>query len=140
MNEPFVLEILYATSVRNLWDALTNEEKMREWYFPQLTRFRPVVGFNFEFENDGSRFQKEWRVTQVVEKEKLAHSWTYKGYPGTSEVVFELFAEGSRTRMKLTHSGLANFPEDPHFDRSRFEAGWHNILEKNLRSFLESSD
>lgn len=137
MNKPFVMEILYATSVEELWDALTDEARMREWYFPQLKRFKPEIGFNFEFVDDGSRFQKEWRVTQIVEKRKVAHSWTYKGYSGESEVVFELSAEGDKTRLKLTHFGLASFPQDPHFERSRFEAGWHNILGNNLKTHLK---
>ena len=94
---------------------------------------------DFKFINDGSTYQKEWRVTQVVDGEKLAHTWIYKGYPGSSEVTFELFAEGTKTRLRLTHSGLASFPHDPHFARERFEAGWQHILGDNLKLYLEKS-
>ncbi len=38
--------------------------------------------------------------------EKLQYSWRYDGYEGNSFVTFELFAEGDKTRVKLTHEGL----------------------------------
>ncbi|SDD99361.1 Uncharacterized conserved protein YndB, AHSA1/START domain [Mucilaginibacter pineti] len=137
MDTPFVLELIYNAPIEKVWLALTNENSMREWYFPQLKKFEPVVGFNFEFINDGSPFQKEWRVTQVIREKLLAHSWTYIGYPGYSEVIFEITEEGNQTKLKLTHTGLSSFPTDPHFARKRFEDGWVEILGNKLRHFLE---
>lgn len=139
MDAPFVITEVYESTVAEVWDALTDENKMREWYFPQLQHVKPVVGFQFEFANDGSAFQKEWQVTRVVAGKLFAHSWTYKGYPGRSEVTFELFDQGNATRLHLTHSGLASFPRDPHFARNRFETGWHEILGVKLKRFLETS-
>jgi uncharacterized protein YndB with AHSA1/START domain len=137
MDTPFITEQVYDAPIAKVWQALTNEDEMRAWYFPQLKRFEPVVGFEFEFTSDGSEYQKEWRVTQVADGRLLAHSWVYKGYPGTSEVTFELFKEAGKTRLKLTHTGLASFPQDPHFARQRFENGWDNILRNNLKNYLE---
>ncbi|RYZ65957.1 MAG: SRPBCC domain-containing protein, partial [Proteobacteria bacterium] len=97
MSHPLQVEQTYDVPIATVWAALTNESQMRRWYFPQLVRFEPVVGFDFEFENDGSAYQKAWRVTDVVEGTKLAHSWVYEGHPGDSEVTFELFDEGTRT-------------------------------------------
>lgn len=137
MDTPCVLEQIYQAPLEKVWAALTDENSLRAWYFPQLRRFKPVVGFAFEFTDDGSAYQKEWRVTQVVAGKNLVHSWSYKGYPGSSEVTFELVAEGAETRLTLTHTGLASFPPAPHFARNRFEAGWQHILGSNLKRFLE---
>ncbi|MDF7814200.1 SRPBCC domain-containing protein [Hymenobacter sp. YC55] len=139
MDNPFVMEQCYKAPIEKVWAALTHENHMRAWYFPQLEKFQPVVGFAFEFVADNSPYQKDWRVTQVEKEKKLAHSWQYKGYAGGSEVTFELVAEGAGTRLKLTHSGLASFPPDPHFARSRFEAGWQRILGSNLKYYLEKN-
>ncbi|MDN5288042.1 MAG: hypothetical protein JWR38_4316 [Mucilaginibacter sp.] len=136
MDIPFVIEQVYDAPIQKIWRALTDQNSMREWYFPALRQFEPVVGFEFVFADDGSAYQKEWRVTKVVAGRLLVHSWTYKGYPGSSEVTFELFEQGSKTRLKLTHTGLASFPSDPHFARHRFEDGWKQILDTNLKNHL----
>ncbi|WP_394800131.1 SRPBCC family protein [Mucilaginibacter roseus] len=67
----------------------------------------------------------------------MAHTWTYQGYPGNSEVIFELFPEGEKTRLRLTHSGLGSFPDDAHFARHRFEKGWKAIIGYKLKHYLE---
>ena len=138
MDTPFVMEQIYDASTSEVWQALTDENKMRKWYFPQLKKFEPLVGFEFDFTDDGSAYQKEWRVTKVKDGRVLAHSWIYKGYPGSSEVTFELFEEGDKTKLRLTHTGLASFPHDPHFARHRFEDGWKQIIGINLRNYLEN--
>jgi uncharacterized protein YndB with AHSA1/START domain len=136
MDKPFEMEQIFNAPLQKVWEALTDEAQMRLWYFPQLQKFKPVPGFEFVFTNDGSPYQKEWQVTKVIPGRLLAHSWTYKNYPGYSEVTFELFDEGSNTRFKLTHTGLASFPPDPHFARQRFEDGWKQILGTNLKNHL----
>jgi uncharacterized protein YndB with AHSA1/START domain len=140
MDNPLVMEQTYQAPLAAVWAALTDAHSLRAWYFPQVLEVKPVVGGTFKFADDGSAYQKEWRVTQVVEAKKLAHSWCYKGYPGRSEVIFELVAEGTATRLTLTHTGLASFPPDPHFARRRFEAGWQHILGSNLKLFLENTN
>jgi uncharacterized protein YndB with AHSA1/START domain len=138
MDKPLVLEQTYNAPLEKVWRALTTDSQMREWYFPQLQKFEPVVVSEFAFTDDGSPYQKKWRVTQVVAGKKLAHSWVYKGYPGRSEVIFELMEEGPKTRLLLTHTGLASFPQDAHFARHRFETGWQQILGSNLKRYLET--
>ena len=136
MDTPFVLEQVYNVPTIEVWQALTDENRMREWYFPQLIKFKPIEGFEFVFSNDGSSYQKEWRVTKIEEGRVLAHNWIYKGFPGSSEVTFELFEEGDKVRLTVTHTGLASFPNDAHFARQRFEEGWKQILGINLKNHL----
>jgi len=138
MDTSFILEQTYEAPIDKVWHTLTTTGHMRVWYFPQLIKFEPTVGFDFVFTNEGSPYQKHWQVTQVEEGKKLAHSWMYNGYPGSSEVLFDLMAEGDNTRLLLTHMGLASFPQDPHFARQRFENGWQQILGSNLKQYLET--
>ena len=138
INSPLVTEQVMPCPVSQVWDALIDENKMRSWYFPQLVAFRPIVGFQFKFADDDVEFHKTWQVLEVVDKEKLAHSWTYQGYPGNSTVCFELMETGGGTKLRVTHTGIASFPNQPHFARARFEQGWQTILKKNLKLFLEN--
>ena len=136
ISTPFIIECVFNVPVTKVWRSLTDKNEMKDWYFSQIKEFEPIVGFKFEFFNDGSKYVKEWRVTEVVDGKKLSHTWAYKGYTGISEVTFELFEEGNKTRLKLTHTGLESFPSDPHFARHNFESGWTQIIGNNLKNFL----
>ena len=43
-----VMERSYDAPSQKVWDALTNVEQMRKWYF-NVSDFKPEVGFEFEF-------------------------------------------------------------------------------------------
>jgi uncharacterized protein YndB with AHSA1/START domain len=140
MSTPLMKEFVYNAPIENVWQALTDTKCMREWYFPQLKRFEPIVGFKFQFDTAGAEYEKEWIVTKISEGRTLAHSWAYKGYPGSSETTFDLFPEGDTTRLRVTRTDLESFPNDPHFRRERFERGWDDILGQNLKHLLERSN
>jgi uncharacterized protein YndB with AHSA1/START domain len=137
MDQPFVLEQFYNSPIEKVWQGLTELNAMKAWYFPQLQAFKPIVGFYMKFSDDGSAYKKHWCVTAVVPGKKLAHSWSYEGYFGSSEVIFELFEAQNGTLFRITHTGLASFPNDPHFARARFEAGWKHIISDQFKHYLE---
>jgi hypothetical protein len=68
----------------------------------------------------------------------LAYTWRYKGYPGSSQVIFELFASGNQTQLKVMHMGVDSFAANgPDFARESFGAGWTYILGTSLKQFVE---
>ena len=141
-NEPFVIERVYNAPVEKVWKALTDNSYMKQWYF-DIAEFEPVVGFEFQFEgsNEGRTFLHRCKITEVVENKKLKHSWRYENYPGNSFVTFELFDEGGKTRVKLTHEGLETFPsENPDFKKQNFVEGWTYIIGKSLKEFIEKEN
>jgi len=136
---PIVIERTYNAPVTKVWEAISNRDKMKLWYF-DLADFKAEPGFEFEFM--GGTEQRQYRhlckVTEAVKEKKLTYSWKYDGYPGESFVTFELFDEGDKTRLKLTHAGLETFPADqPDFARHNFEAGWTHIIGTSLPEYLE---
>ena len=137
MTIPLVKEYHYSAPLEKVWRSLIDEDQMRVWYFPALQKFMAIVGYKFKFDDSGSGYQKEWWVTRVVEGKTFAHSWAYKGYPGSSEVIFDLSTDGKTTTVKVTQTNLESFPNHPHFKRERFEQGWDNLLGQNLRHLLE---
>jgi uncharacterized protein YndB with AHSA1/START domain len=139
-NEPIVIERTYNAPVSKVWKAITDRNDMRQWYF-DLKEFKPEKGFEFEFEagpDESSKYLHRCIITDVEEGKKLAYTWEYPGYAGKSLVTFELFDEGDRTRVKLTHSGLETFPADkPDFKKENFTEGWTSIMDKSLKDFVE---
>ena len=62
MGIPFITGHVYNAPLQKVWQALTETDKMKQWYFPQLIHFEPVVGCRFKFKDDGSPYKKEWTV------------------------------------------------------------------------------
>lgn len=140
-HEPIVVERIFNAPINAVWNAITDPVKMKEWYF-DLPGFRPEVGFTFEFYagDENRKFLHRCKVTASVPGKKLAYSWQYENDPGYSVVTFELFEEGTQTRLKLTHEGVESFSkEDPAFDRKNFVAGWTDFIGINLKNFVEAT-
>ena len=136
--EPIVMERTFDAPVGRVWTALTDVNEMRQWYF-DLKEFKPEIGFEFEFlvEHEGNTYHHVCKVTEVIPQEKIAYTWRYKGEPGDSLVTFEIFPEGDKTRLKLTHSGIETFPKTPAYARKNFEAGWTQLIVSELKEFVE---
>ena len=141
LAEAVVIERTFNAPVARVWKALTDVDEMRQWYF-DLKEFKPEVGFEFEFtfEHEGMKHDHRCKVTEVIPQRKLAYTWRYEGHEGNSLVTFELFADGDKTRLKLTHEGLETFPKLPSFARANFMAGWTEIIGSSLKKFLEKDD
>jgi uncharacterized protein YndB with AHSA1/START domain len=137
---PFSMERTYNAPIEKVWEAITNLEQMKEWYF-QMDGFRPEVGFEFRFSGRGKHGEEYIHICRVLEadpKKKLSYSWTYEGLPGYSVVTFALTPEGEKTRVKLTHEGLDSFPRDnADFAKENFVEGWTHIIGKSLKEFVE---
>ena len=140
-NEPFVIERTFNTPIAKLWKAITGKGEMKQWYL-DLPEFKPEVGFEFQFTGgtDENKYLHFCKVTDVIMGKKIAYSWRYDGYEGNSIVSFELFEEGTKTRLKLTHEGLETFPvSNPDFAKKNFVAGWNEILDRSLKGFVEAA-
>ena len=140
--EPFVIERTFNAPIEKIWKAITDKDQMKQWYF-DLAEFKPEVGFEFSFYGEGKQGEKFLHlctITDVVKNKKLRHSWRYEGYEGNSFVTFELFDEGEKTRLKLTHEGLETFPVTAHndFAKENFAEGWTYIIGTALQKFIES--
>ena len=138
-TQPLIVERMLNAPVSRVWQALTDNDKMKEWYF-KLANFEVRVGFEFEFTGgkDDKQYLHRCRVTAVEPEKKLSYTWQYDKYPGNSEVSFELFPEGDKTLVRITHTGLESFPkDDPNFAITSFTQGWNHILGTSLKNYVE---
>uniref|UniRef100_F4C8S1 Activator of Hsp90 ATPase 1 family protein n=1 Tax=Sphingobacterium sp. (strain 21) TaxID=743722 RepID=F4C8S1_SPHS2 len=141
MNKKIVvIERIYEATIEKVWEALTNKDQMKQWYF-DVSDFKAEVGFEFQFsaENEGKIYLHKCQVVEAKPITKIAYTWSYEGYEGQSLVTFELFSEDeNKTRLKLTHSGTDNFLSHPDFEKADFNEGWESILGQSLRNFVET--
>jgi uncharacterized protein YndB with AHSA1/START domain len=140
-SQPIILERTFNAPVSKVWKALTDKDEMKKWYF-DLAAFKAEPGFEFEFNGgpDDRVYRHLCQIKEVIPEKKLSYTWKYDGYPGSSLLTFELFSEGNKTRLKLTHSGLETFPADNNdFARSNFNQGWNDIINTSLKNYLEGS-
>ncbi len=139
-HEPLILERVYAAPVEKVWQALTDNSQLRQWYF-DLEDFRAEPGFEFRFagKSDTATYMHLCKVLEVIPYKKLSYSWTYEGYEGYSVLSFELFPDEEGTRLRLTHEGLESFPaNNPDFAVKSFTGGWDYFVNTALREFLEN--
>jgi uncharacterized protein YndB with AHSA1/START domain len=141
MDTPVVLERTFNAPVEKVWKAITDIDQMKQWYFPQLESFKPEEGFETEFNvhHEGRDYFHIWKISKVVPLKKLSVEWKYKGYPGNSLVSFELFPQGDKTKLVLTHEKIETFdPEKyPELAPKNFREGWTQFMDKALKEFLE---
>ena len=142
-NEAYRIEQIYQTATPLVWKAITDKDEMKLWYF-DLPEFMPEVGCEFRFTGgpaEDRQYKHICRVVEVIPNQKIAYTWQYDGYPGSSLVTFELSDEGEQTRLLLTHKGLETFPADnPDFAKKNFGEGWTWIIGTSLKEFLENKN
>jgi hypothetical protein len=49
-----------------VWNAITDPDQMRQWYFPMLESFKPEVGFEIQFDvpHNDKIYQHLWKVNR----------------------------------------------------------------------------
>ena len=138
-EEPVVVSQGYPCAAALLWAAITDIERMRQWYFDSIPEFRAEVGFKTRFDVDtGERiFPHCWEVVEVDPGRKIAYSWNFDGYPGASVSIFEVSGGETSSKLTLTCVVNENFPDDvPEFTRESCLGGWNYFIKESLKSYL----
>lgn len=139
-HQPLQLERLFHAPAEKLWQALTDPVQMKKWYF-DLPGFRAEVGYQFRFEGGppGRVYVHLCEVTEALPNRRLSYTWRYEGYEGNSLVTFELFPQGDKTLLRLTHAGLETFPSsNPDLAAGNFKMGWTGFLRTELHRYLQN--
>ncbi|MBN1301332.1 MAG: SRPBCC domain-containing protein [Melioribacteraceae bacterium] len=139
-DEPIAVVQEFNKSIGDVWNAVTNVDLMRQWFFDNIPAFEPVKGFKTQFNvASGERnFLHMWEITNVDIPGMIMYNWKYKGYPGDASVVFELSESNSLTILKVSMNIIEDFPEDiPEFRRESCIAGWKCFICENLKRFLD---
>jgi len=136
------VEQTFNATIEAVWNAITQIDLMRQWYFDNIPAFTAEVGFETQFNvhSQGRDFLHMWRVTEVVPLQMIAYTWKFANYPGDALVVFELSKQDRLTRLKLTCIVHEDFPEDiPEFTTESCIGGWEYFIKKSLKEYLEKT-
>ena len=141
--EPIVVEQFFEKQVQQVWEAITEQKQMVQWFFKNIPAFEAKVGFETEFEVDAeSRIYRHlWKILEADAPHRIVYHWSYRDIDGEGNVAFELMEEGSGTLLRLTNTGLDSFPDNmPEFTRESCVGGWEFFLKDNLKKYLDSSE
>jgi hypothetical protein len=79
-------------------------------------------------------------ITEIIPEKKLAYTWKYDGFAGSSILTIKLVEQGHKTYLKLTHTDLETFAENgKDFAIASFNEGWNHIINIGLKKHLESN-
>lgn len=137
-------QITINADIQCVWNALTQPQEMRNWYF-DIPDFEATVGKSFDFtvtftdEGKEHNFRHLFKILEVIPYEKLKHTWEHPGHSnGTSTLTWELTSEEDSTTLILTHEGNESFIDEgsKYFTEASYTAGWNDILQ-GLKEYLE---
>ena len=139
---PVIVEEIFNTTPQIIWEAITNIDKMKDWYFDNIPVFKPVVGFKTEFnlKSEDRNFLHQWEITEVQAFKKIAYSWHFKDYQGSALVHFELFTKNKETILRVTNEAINDFPDNiPEFKRESCLGGWNYFIKERLKNYIEKT-
>lgn len=109
-----VASCVYATDVADLWDALTNRERLPRWFLPVSGELK--LGGRYQFEGNAGG-----TITECVPQKRIAATWEFGG--GVSWVTVTLTPEKAGTRFELEHVAEVGAHWDK-FGPSAVGTGW----------------
>ena len=139
-DPPIIIKVIYSASAENVWEAITQLEKMQKWFFPNIGSFQPEVGFetSFAVQSGEQIFTHLWKIKEVIPSKKISYNWSYKEYSGDGYVEFEIIEKEEGTQLRLTNIVTEDYPYDvPEFQRESCIGGWNYFLGERLKAFLE---
>lgn len=140
-KHPIIVVQSFDSPIEKVWNAITDVEQMRQWYFDNIPDFKPEVGFETRFivQSDERNFTHIWRVTEVILLKKIGYTWDFEEYSGQGFSTFDLAEKGGKVNLSLTSHVIRNFPDNiPEFKRESGQAGWEYLIKKSLKEFLEN--
>jgi uncharacterized protein YndB with AHSA1/START domain len=134
-----IVETDYDVTADKIWEAITQIDQMKKWYFENIPNFEAKIGFKTQFvvQSEAKIFTHQWEVIETIPNQKIKYTWSYIEYPGDATVTFDLVENKSGTKLTLTCEVLEDFPEDiSEFKRESCIEGWNYFLGQRLKDYL----
>jgi uncharacterized protein YndB with AHSA1/START domain len=132
------IEVFFEVSKEKVWEAITNTDAMKVWYF-DIANFNLNIGTKFSFYEGGKKeYLHEGEVLKVEVNKLFQHTWLHpEQSKGSSVVTWKIDEVEGKTKVTLTHEGVENFADaGPNFTIANYEMGWNALVKTNLRNYL----
>lgn len=138
---PIIVEQHFNQNSVTVWNAITQLNQMKQWFFENIPSFKAEVGFETQFnvQAPSRDFLHQWKIIEVIPFKKIVYNWKFDKILGEGTVTFELFEENHQTKLILTNEGLENFPQEyPEFTRESCIGGWNYFINQRLKEYLNN--
>lgn len=138
---PIITEVELDAPLPEVWAALTEPDRMRQWFFANIPDFKPRAGFTtaFPVKSEERTFVHLWKVVEVKPLQYIKVEWQFRDYPGKSHVTYSVKETEAGTKVRLETEVLAPFPQHiPEFKRESGVAGWDYFIRQQLPSYFNS--
>ncbi len=108
---------VYPSPVADVWDALTDAERLSRWFLPVTGDLR--LGGSYQLEGNAGG-----EVLECEPEERFLVTWVFDGNVSWVEVT--LTPEGDGTRMRLAHTCQAENPFWDQFGPGATGVGWES--------------
>ena len=118
--------------ISDVWDAISNQEKISAWFIQ--ADFKAEVGYGYKFTHEDTIITGE--VKEVNPVNDLVYTWIISGTEVETTVRWTLEEKNGGTQLNLVHSGITSYDgsvAQNFFDN--FSNGWDNCNE-NLEKYL----
>ena len=142
-ENPVIVEQYFNCSPKKIWEAITNADRMRKWFFDNIPEFRAEVGFQTEFnvKSNDRNFIHKWEIIEILTEKEIIYNWKYEGFEGDSVVKFQIYEENDGAKLTVTHIVLEDFSDNvPEFTRESCFNGWQYFIKQSLKNYLESEE
>ena len=106
---------VYDTDTEDLWDALTNAERLPRWFLPVSGELK--LGGRYQLEGNAGG-----TITECVPQRKIATTWEFVG--NVSWLTLTLEGEGSGTRLTLEHVAHVDEAWEKQYGPGATGVGW----------------
>ncbi len=148
-KDAIVSEIQIAAPPERIFLALSDPDELRRWFSgpdcpAKFWKMDARVGGQYSYAtekgsitvNHVSEFECHGEILECDPPRLLVYTWIANWHDDKSArtvVRWELEKKGNGTRVKVTHSGLANLP----IARKDYSGGWPGVVEM-LKQFVEA--
>ncbi len=133
------VSLVFNASTYDLWDALTNPEKIKQYLFGTIAKsdWKKGSPITYTGEWQGKKYEDKGEILEIIPEKLLKSSYwsSMSGIPDTPEnymiVSYILESVGNQTKLIITQENIASKDDQQHSEHN-----WNIVLD-GIRKVVE---